>query len=86
MVLDLGAGERRKIARRDIGPALVRPAVRIAEMAVREAQPFGIFVHHIGKGFLGTGNALCEDDGSIISRQSDDAVEEVFNADLLVGA
>ena len=85
MVLDLGAGERRQVAGGDIGPPLVRPAVRIAEVAVGQPQPLGIFVHHIGEGFLGAGNAFGEDDRGVVAGQGDDPVQQVLDADLLAG-
>ena len=54
-------------------------------MAVGQADLFAERVHLLGEGLLGAGDALGEHDRRVVARQGDDALQEVFDADLLVG-
>ena len=53
-------------------------------MAVPKAEPLRIGVHLAGEGLLGPGDAFGEHHRRVIARQSDDAVQQIFDADLLV--
>ena len=53
-------------------------------MAVGEADLLAKRVHLLGEGLLRSGDAFGEHDRGVIARQRDDAMEQIFDADLLV--
>ena len=83
VVLDLRARQRREVARADVGHAIVGPAVGGAEVAVGQPDLLRQRVHLPGEGLLGPGDAFGQHDRRVVARQSHDAVEEIFDADLL---
>src|SRR5262249_21673748 len=83
MVRDRRLGEMREIARRDIGAALVGPAVRGTEAAVLEAELLRLLVHQVDEGLLGPGDRLGQHHAGVIARYDDDSVDQILDADLL---
>ena len=73
----------REVARRDIGDAIVRPAVRVAKMAIAEAELLRRLVHPLDERFLGARNTLGQDDTRIVARQDHHAVQQVLDRNLL---
>lgn len=55
----------------------------IAEMRIRAAQGGGPFIHHIGKGFYGTGSVLGQGIGYFIGRAENQGVQTVADRQLI---
>src|SRR5438067_1457438 len=83
MMLYRRAGERREVSRRHVGDTIVGPSVGGAEVTVGKAEHPPKRIHLIGESRFGPGNAFGEYDRGIITGQSDDTLEQVFDADLL---
>ena len=64
--LDEVVGEKRKLARRHHVPFGRQPR-RVHEMRLRQPDLLGVFVHLLGEGVLGAGDALGEDDAGIVA-------------------
>ena len=77
-------GERRKVTRGDVSNAVIGPPIRGPEMAVGHAELLRQRIHLVGEGLLGPGNAFREHHRRIVPGQSDDALEQILDADLLV--
>ena len=82
-VADRRLGQLHHVARGDIGDAIIRPAVRGAEMAAGEAELLGILVHPLDERRLGARHAIGERDARVVARQGDDAEQQIGDADLL---
>ena len=59
----------------------VRPARRVQERAVGQADLARPPVHLIGERLLAAGNALGDDDGGVVARLHDDAAQQIRDAD-----